>query len=164
MNAAKLYPSLSVPIPLLIGGNNRRVLELAAQRANIVSFTGFFPRDGGRSSDLAHFTARGLADRLAIVRSAAGGRLADIELNVLVQAVVPAASAAVAAQRASQQLTTLSRDDAATSPFLLLGTEAEMVDALLDRRERFGVSYFAVFEPAMEALAPVIARLRERAA
>jgi hypothetical protein len=35
-----------------------------------------------------------------------------------------------------------------------------MADALLARRERFGLSYVVVFEPAMDAVGAVIARLR----
>ncbi len=33
------------------------------------------------------------------------------------------------------------------SPFLLFGTEEEIAQDLVDRRERFGISYFTVFEP-----------------
>jgi hypothetical protein len=34
------------------------------------------------------------------------------------------------------------------------------VDDLQERRERFGLSYIAVFDTALEDLAPVVARLR----
>jgi hypothetical protein len=36
------------------------------------------------------------------------------------------------------------------------------VTALQERRERYGVSYVTVFEPALEAFAPVAARLAGR--
>jgi hypothetical protein len=42
---------------------------------------------------------------------------------------------------------------------VLLGTAAQMEQALLERRERFGISYFTVFERGAEALAPVVERL-----
>jgi hypothetical protein len=48
------------------------------------------------------------------------------------------------------------------SPFLLFGTEEEIAQDLLYRRERFGISYFTVFESAMEPLAPVIRKLAGR--
>jgi hypothetical protein len=44
----------------------------------------------------------------------------------------------------------------------LIGTRDEMVQALLERRQRFGLSYFTVFEPALDAIAPVVARLKGR--
>jgi len=96
------------------------------------------------------------------VREAAGERFADIELNLLVQAVVvtPDRNAAVA----EIQHTTpgLAIEDVLESPFLLIGTHEEMAQQLRERRERFGVSYIAVFEPAMEALGPVVQELAGR--
>ena len=85
-----LYPPLQEPIPLLVGGNGRRVLQLAARQADIVGFTGFFPRDGGRAVDLSHFSAAGLASRVALVRAAAGPRFAVARAQRPNQAVVPA--------------------------------------------------------------------------
>lgn len=49
--------------------------------------------------------------------------------------------------------------DILDSPFLLIGTHEQMAQALLERRERFGLSYFTVFEPAIDAFAPVVSRL-----
>jgi hypothetical protein len=43
---------------------------------------------------------------------------------------------------------------------VLAGSPAAMADALRERREQLGLSYFVVFEPAMDTFAPVIARLR----
>lgn len=36
-----------------------------------------------------------------------------------------------------------------------------MAETLLERRERYGISYLAVHEPALQAFAPVIERLKE---
>ncbi|HJR51795.1 MAG TPA: TIGR03621 family F420-dependent LLM class oxidoreductase [Gemmatimonadales bacterium] len=156
----RIYPAVTVPMPLLIGGNGRRVLELAALRADIVSFTGFFPADGGRRSDLTHFTAAGLEDRLAIVRAAAGARFDRIELNCLVQAVLPGDTPATALGPMLARTPGLSLDEALHSPFLLSGPPEAMAEALLARRDRFGITYISVFEPAMDALASVIAHLK----
>ena len=45
------------------------------------------------------------------------------------------------------------------APYVLIGTVEEMVEALHARRARWGLSYFVTFEPYMENLAPVVARL-----
>jgi len=35
----------------------------------------------------------------------------------------------------------------------------QICEELIGRRERYGISYFSVFEQSLEALAPVVARL-----
>jgi hypothetical protein len=42
---------------------------------------------------------------------------------------------------------------------VLIGTVDAMVETLHARRERWGLSYFVTFEPCLDALAPVVARL-----
>ena len=53
----------------------------------------------------------------------------------------------------------LSVEEILEAPYVLIGTVDEMVEALHARRERWGLSYFVTFEPYMEILAPVVARL-----
>jgi probable F420-dependent oxidoreductase len=155
-----LFPKpVQLPIPLLIGGNGRKVLELAARRAAIVGFTGFFPTERGRSVSPAHFTASGFETRLELVRTAAGDRFAALELHALLQAVIPTHEPRAAAEALRAHIPGLSADDILQSPFVLIGTPAQMEAALLERRERFGLSYFTVFERAADAIAPVLARL-----
>jgi probable F420-dependent oxidoreductase len=158
-----LFPRpVQQPIPMLIGGNGRRVLELAARKASIVGFTGFFPAERGSHVSAAHFTASGFESRLQLVRAAAGERFATLELHALIQAVVRTNDARATAETLQARLPGLSTDDILESPFVLLGTPEQMESALLERRQRFGISYFTVFEPAADALAPVVARLSGR--
>jgi hypothetical protein len=35
----------------------------------------------------------------------------------------------------------------------------QLADEISERRERLGISYYVVFEPAVEAVAPVVQRL-----
>ena len=52
------------------------------------------------------------------------------------------------------------------SPFMLIGTHEQMAEALLERRRRFGVSYWSVFDEwmgrpsALSDIAKVIALVR----
>ena len=55
---------LQRPVPLLIGGNGRRVLETAGRLADIVGFTGFSQVEGERNVNPTHFTDAGLADQV----------------------------------------------------------------------------------------------------
>ena len=45
------------------------------------------------------------------------------------------------------------------SPYLLVGSIDGIVERLVTLRERYGVSYYAVFPDDVEAFAPVVARL-----
>lgn len=147
-------------VPLLVGGNGNRVLALAARHADIVSFVGCHQVEGSSDVALSHFSAAGLEDRLAIVRAAASDRFTELELNVLVQAVLVTDDRGGAADELSRQVAGLSPEAALASPFLLLGSPEEIAEDLLARRERFGISYVVVFGAAMETFAPVVDRLR----
>jgi len=162
--AQRVFPTpRQARVPVLVGGNSRAVLRLAAEEADIVGFTGFFTQSGGGgAARLAHFTAAGLDDRLDIVRAAAGERFTALELNVLVQTVVRTDDVVAASTERAGQMPGLSAQQLLESPFLLFGTPRGMADALIARRARFGVSYIVVFERDMETLAPVVALLRGR--
>ena len=55
-------------VPLLIGGNGRRVLALAARSADAVGFAGFSHNRDATEVRLTHFTASGLDEQVAWVR------------------------------------------------------------------------------------------------
>ena len=76
--------------PILIGGNGRRLLTLAAREADIVGLSGLTFRQGGTvPADLSGWRVSAIDERLLLVREAAGDdRYARLELNVLVQRVV----------------------------------------------------------------------------
>jgi hypothetical protein len=95
---------------------------------------------------------------VAWVREAAGARFADLELSALVfDVVVTPDRQRVAAERGAPF--GHSPEQVLGSPHLLIGTTAQVAEDLRERRERHGISYVVVFEPAMDAFAPVVARL-----
>lgn len=162
----RCWPVPSSPVPILVGGNGDRVLRLAAQHADIVGFTGFGPRPGGRS-ELSHFTAAGLEDRIARVRSAAAGRLAALRFQVLVQRVIVTSDRRSAAEALAAELPgELGPDELLDSPFLLLGTPTQIADQLRERTERYGVETWTVFadvqrlDQPLSTMAPVLELLR----
>ena len=53
-------------------------------------------------------------------------------------------------------------DDVLDSPVVLIGSVDEITETLHERRERYGLSYIVVLEPAVEAFAPVVERLTGR--
>jgi probable F420-dependent oxidoreductase len=145
--------------PILIGGNGRRLLTLAAREADIVGLSGITFREGGARPDLAAFRAAAVDERVRLVREVAGDRYAALELCALVQRVVVTDDRLNAAEELTGRWTQLSAADSLASPYVLIGTTEQMVEDLLARRQRWGISYYVVFEPFMDAFAPVIARL-----
>jgi probable F420-dependent oxidoreductase len=145
--------------PLLIGGNGPKLHELAAREADVVGFTGFSHREGGREASTDDFDSDALGRQVARVRAAAGDRFGTLELNVLVQKVVIGEPSA-AARELARETGWPDAEVLLDSPYMLIGTPHSIAEELIARRERFGVSYVAVFDRrGGRDLAPVVARL-----
>jgi len=132
-------------VPLLVGGNGRRVLSIAARRADMVGFIGFAHNADATGLTFPNFTAGGLAEQVDWVRDRAGERFDELELSALVQWVWITPDRRAAAERLHEQVPALSVDEILDSPFLLLGTHGQMAEQLRERRERFSVSYWVTF-------------------
>ncbi len=164
--AGQLLPVPPTRVPLLIGGNGTRVLELAGRVADIVGLAGFTHNRNATEVRLTHFDDQGLEDRIAVVRQAAGDRFERIELNALIQAVVVTDHPRRAAEELGTALGGVSPARLLSSPFVLIGTHEQMAEQLTQRRQRFGVSYWTVFDElpgrpsAMPDIAEVIKLLR----
>ncbi len=96
------------------------------------------------------------------MREAAGDRYERLELNALVQRVVVTDDPRQAAAELARRWTQLSPEEILQSPYALIGTVDQLVEDLQSRRERWGISYYVIFEPFMDAFAPVVARLAGR--
>jgi hypothetical protein len=53
----------------------------------------------------------------------------------------------------------LSPEEALRSPHALAGSVEQIADDLIERRERWGISYIGVGADSLHALAPVVAKL-----
>jgi probable F420-dependent oxidoreductase len=150
--------------PILIGGNGRKLLTLAAREADIVGFSGLTFRNGGAvPPDLSGWRVSGVDERVRLVREAASdAQCARPELNVLVQRVIVTDDRRKAAAELASQWSQLTPDEFLASPYVLIGTVNDMIEGLRAQRERWGISYYVVHEPYMDALAPVVARLAGR--
>jgi probable F420-dependent oxidoreductase len=148
--------------PILIGGNGRRLLTLAAQAADMVGFTGFTLRRGGTAPDFAGWKVAGIEERMQLVREAAGARYNGLELNALVQRVVVTDHRRQAAEELTGRWPQLRPEEILQCPYVLIGTVDQMVEDLQAYQERWGLSYYVIFEPYVDAFAPVVARLAGR--
>lgn len=143
--------------PLLLGGSGPRLLSLAAREADMVQLTGLEHPEGTIVVGPA-FTAEATEEKVAWLRSEAGERAEDAELGALLQFVGHDREAV------SAELPELSEDDLAATPFLLVGSTSQMVETLLERRDRFGITYLTAFagRGGLAHLPPVVAELAGR--
>ena len=128
------YPKpVQQPMPIMMGARGDRMLRLAARQADII---GVMAGGAGPGSSLA--------DKMVVVREAAGERYDRIEFsqllfNVQVDGKPPAES----------QL---------RGPGVV-GSRDAVVDQLVRLREEHDISYIMVIGPVIDAFAPVVARL-----
>jgi probable F420-dependent oxidoreductase len=144
--------------PLLIGGGGRRVLSIAGARADIVGINinlakGVIDADAGPDG-----TAERTDEKVAWVRDAAGARFDRLELQVRVHLVLVTDDRAAMADALAGGFG-LTPAAALASPHSLVGTVEQIADDLVERRERWGISYIGVSLDAMEAMRPIVARL-----
>jgi probable F420-dependent oxidoreductase len=158
--------------PIFIGGGGKRVLTLAGQEADIVGL--HLKINPDHTVDAEEHLENALVRKSEWVRQAAGERFAAIELNLLLSGVIVTDDRRQAAEEVARQLQangSTSTADALLerlleSPYWLIGSVDEMVERLVQLRERLGISYIGVVDrytvaqkDVFEALAPVVARL-----
>lgn len=147
--------------PLIVGGMGDRVLALAARRAQTVSLGGLLQVPGKPPGTFRMATEEEVSERVSFIREQAGERFAELELNMLVQAVVVTDDRLAVAQKLiAEHFPDLTPEQLLASPCVLIGTAKQIAERLREARERFCISFITVHEPYMETFAPVIEELR----
>ena len=158
IHAARIDRSVQEHLPILVGGNGAELLAHAGRHADIVGLQGLGrTREDGHSHEVK-WSSRHLDEQIGQVRAAAGVRSDDVEFNALVQVVQITADREGALARVVDRVEGLTMDDAASTPYLLIGTVDEIVLHMDTCNERWGINYFAVRE--LDAVADVIRALR----
>lgn len=148
--------------PLIVGGTGDRILEIAAEHADVVAVAGAFQIKGKPPGTFRLGTAEEAAGRVRYARECAGDRADRIELHVLIQLVLPAEDRRAAAKDLAEQFgLEMPVDELLDTPFVLIGTVEEMAAQIIRNRERFGFTYYTVHGPFMETFAPVVERVRQ---
>jgi probable F420-dependent oxidoreductase len=159
--AARPLPAQRPHPPILIGGGSRRVLSLAAREADIVSLN-FNNRSGQIGpAGVRSGTQDATAEKVGWIRAAAGARFEALELEIgaYFTFVQDGAEAIAAGMGRAMGLT---QAEMLAHPHGLFGSVDHVCDTLAERRERLGISYVTVPDNAIEAFAPVVARLGGR--
>ena len=144
--------------PIAIGGGRRRVLELAARKADIVCLNrdnsaGTIVPEGNRST-----SAAGTLEKVGWIRDAAGDRFDQLELEIGAYYLTVTDDTPRAAEAWARRLGTPT-EEVVGNPHVLIGSIDAICDQIEERRETFGVSYLTVLDRNIEAFAPVVERL-----
>jgi probable F420-dependent oxidoreductase len=155
VHGARCEPRPASPPSIIVGGGGKRILTLAARQADIVNVS---IASGEQGTDVASRATFEHYDRcLGWLRDEAGDRFDSLELQVTaISAVI------VDSQRAAQRRALMlgfHGDESLNLPLLLIGTEDELCERLVERRERWGFSNVVVPDHSMDSFAPIVARL-----
>jgi len=151
-------PSTPGGPPLMIGGGGQRVLRLAGRHADVVGINVNLAAGVIDERAFPDGTPASTDRKVAWVRDAAAGRPISPELQVRVHlAMVTDDRDAVIDDLAPAF--GLTPDEARATPHALVGSVDQIYDQLIERRERWGISYIGLSADQLEAFAPIIARL-----
>jgi probable F420-dependent oxidoreductase len=145
-------------VPIMIGGGSPKVLRLAGREADIVSLN-FNNRAGVIGPDGVILSSKEETQRkLAWVREGAGARFAELEIEIgaYFTFVMDNPEPVLQGMAGSFGLTP---EQMREHPHALFGSVDTVCEELQRRRELHGISYVTVGENAMDAFAPVVARL-----
>jgi probable F420-dependent oxidoreductase len=144
--------------PIVLGGGGRRMLALAAREGDIVSVN--YKLDEGRVNRKLVRTgfAEATDEKLGWIKEAAGDRLSQIELSVTIFVANVTDDRDVVAGAMAEGLGAEPKD-VLDMPHFLIGTIEQIVEDLVARRDRYGISYVVVPGEVAESLAPVVERL-----
>ncbi len=144
--------------PFLIGGGGPRFLRLAGRLADIVGINPNLAA-GAITADLGvDATAERFAEKIEWVRDGAGDRFHELELMVRAFFVVVTNDRQATAEALAAGVG-VSPEQGLASPLALVGTPAQIVEDLRQRRDTFGFSYIVCGQDQFEDFAPVVAEL-----
>jgi probable F420-dependent oxidoreductase len=144
------------PPPLAIGGGGPRMLKLAAREADIVGLVPGFDARG--RVHVREATETATAEKIALIREAAGERFERLEINLWLgdAGLVGGGNSLLRSMTAAARWAPTAIYG---SPYVLYGTLRSTREQLLRRRDRLGISYYTVPSRAMESMAPLVEAL-----
>jgi len=147
--------------PILIGAGGKRMLGIAAREADIIGVNpnlapGEVNLEVGQDG-----TAERFDEKLRWIKQAAGDRFDDIEFNTLIFIGIITDDALGAASNFAPMFG-LTPEQGLEVPLGLVGTVDQICDTLIERRERWNISYYTLSEGLLESFGPVVERMNGR--
>lgn len=158
LDRASIRPAVQDHLPIMVGGNGKSLLTHAGTHADIIGLQGLGRTlaDGHRHE--VRWDAKRLDQQIQQVHDGAAKRSEDQprlpELNALVQvfSITDDSEAEIAAL--CQRVDGLTSAHIETTPYVLIGSVAEIAEKISACESRWGISYFVVRD--LDAFAPVL--------
>lgn len=160
VDGARVPRSVQERLPILVGGNGDALLTHAARHADIIGLQGLGVTQPDGHRHTVRWDPSWLDHQVAHIVGSAGDRLADVELNALVQVVRVTDHREAVLAEICGAMPDLPMEHARVTPYLAVGTPEEIADQFLAARQRWGITYFSVRD--VDAFEPVIRRVAER--
>ena len=144
--------------PILVGGGAQRVLSTAARLADIVGVNPNVGEGKFGPEAAASMSADATDEKLGWVRDGAGERFDDIEISILKFVTIVTDDRDTVAGKVAGSMG-MDAPTLLASPHTMVGSIEQIVDELVEQRERWQGSYVSVQSNALEAFAPVVAAL-----
>ena len=157
IEGAQMDPAVQERLPILVGGNGKAPLANAGARADIIGLQGLGRTQPDGHRHTVKWDPDWLTTQIQQIRTGAGNRFDQLELNALVQVVEITDERDAALAAICQRVEGLDPEHAAQVPYLFVGSVDQIVDHILACKERWGISYYAVrdldgFEPIISAV------------
>ncbi|MEM9513927.1 MAG: TIGR03621 family F420-dependent LLM class oxidoreductase [Actinomycetota bacterium] len=155
---ASILPAMQHPLPILVGGNGRELLEHAARHADLIGLQGLGRTLADGHAHTVDWRCAHLDTQVQTIAAAAEGRAAPPRLSALVQVAAVTDDSAAVLDPILQRVDGLERHDADEIPYLLIGTVEQILAKIERIRARWGIADLVVRE--LEGFAPVVEALR----
>jgi probable F420-dependent oxidoreductase len=154
MSGAKLSEPRPVQerVPMIFGGGNSQLLRWARDNVEMIGLSGL----GRTLADGHSHTVRWRLDQIDAQVDFVRGK----ELEALVQKVEITDDAETALKEMAGS-TGLTVDELRQVPFVLVGTEDEIVASIAEHGRRWGITRYAVRRDALDLLGPLLARMAD---
>jgi probable F420-dependent oxidoreductase len=151
--------------PIMIAGGGPRMLKFAAREADIVGINPVRKSNAAwEDQNLPDATEAATDRKIGWVREAAGDRYADLELSIVVPFVLvtddrEGTATAIASSLPPDPEADLGAEGVLASPHVLIGSVDQICATLVERRERWDLSYYVFNDDAIDTVAPIVAAL-----
>lgn len=141
---------------LLVGAGGPRMLRLAARHADIVGVLPAPIRDSTDSDDHRDRLPAAFDAKVGVLREAAGDRFGDLEISAFGTFIVTSGRLAATEDLIARRgWTGIDAETVWQMPTIFIGSAEQIRSDLLERRDRFGLSYLVAGEEALPALAEI---------
>lgn len=144
--------------PIIVAGGGRRLLTFAATAADIIGVNPSTAAGRGSVAMAQNALAQSIDEKFEWIRAASAERFDSLEFNAWLSIAEITDDVGAYEERLTRRWGA-PLDDVLASPVVLIGTEAEIAQRLMARRDRWGYSYTVLQSQSAHAFAPLVRRL-----